>query len=266
MTNRGEQMTTVLSEGLKGRKGAALLVALLAGLLVALLTMMAATSHKAQAIPRVGPTAANGFPRWYQDADGTRLDLCLDGPPLCLAAAGDLVAPDGEAFYWDANADMANIGVGGAGRAGLVLAVEAAFGSANADSQITFGRVRVRVDNLRPNTTYKITYPYGVIRSTTDAGGELRAGRDIGCGAASAANPCDFARALNSPVFENFLRWDPRVNPQAPAGFLGNPNRPHEVIGSPTGNNFFLIEGPNVGGRGDDTRRTDLFAVQGKRS
>ena len=233
----------------------AVLAALATGLLLALLTMVTVLSSQAEAVPRVSAaTGPTGFPVWYQDADGTRLELCLDGPPLCLANEADLVPPDGEAFWWSAEAQMADIGVGGGGQALLVLAVEAAFDDAG--EPIAFGRIRVRADNLRPNTVYTATHPYGVIRARTDAGGELRVSRDVG-----ANTPNNFETALRSPVFDNFLRWNRNV----PAGHLGNPNVLHKVIGSPRGTNFFLLEGPDVGGRGDDNRRTELFAVQGKR-
>lgn len=77
--------------------------------LVALMVMMAFMTSTTfvtpahAALSRVGPVNPDtGFPAWFQDSNGLRLENCLDGPPNCLAAAGDLVAPDGEAFWWDA--------------------------------------------------------------------------------------------------------------------------------------------------------------------
>jgi hypothetical protein len=74
--------------------------------------------------PAMGPVdATTNFPTWYGDSNGQRLELCLDGPPNCFAAASDLVAPDGEAFYFDATANLNTNG----GKSLLVLATEAAF-------------------------------------------------------------------------------------------------------------------------------------------
>ena len=61
-----------------------------------------------------------------------------------------------------------------------------------------------------------------------------------------------------------FLKWDPAVAPLAPIGYLGDPNVPHRVVGSPTGNNIFRVAGPNIGGSGINTIQTNLFAVSGK--
>lgn len=249
----------------KKNQSAAPVAALLAGLLLALLTTSvaqvsdaeAAVDRRAMSIQR----GDKGFPIWYQDARGTRLGLCLAGPPLCLATRGGLRPPNGEAFWWNAEAQMARVGFNRAGQARLVLAVEAAYANAGANSQISFGRIRVRANNLRPGTVYGITHPYGRLRARTDARGELRVSSDVGC----AATPCRFGLALRSRVFQGFLRWDPRVGPKAPPNFLGNPTIPHKVVGSPRGTNFFRIQGPNVGGQGVDKKQTGLFSVQGRR-
>src|SRR4051794_5787397 len=69
------------------------------------------------ALSAVGPVnPATGFPDWFQDGSGLKLQPCLDGPPLCLAAKGDLTAPDGEAFWFQAEA---TVPVGAAGEARL---------------------------------------------------------------------------------------------------------------------------------------------------
>src|SRR5262249_27622306 len=59
-------------------------------------------------------------------------------------------------------------------------------------------------------------------------------------------------------------RWNPAVAPAAPAGFIGDPAIDHVIIGSPFGNNFFQISGPNVGGAGVNQVRTDVFSLTGK--
>lgn len=210
----------------------------------------------------------NGFPYWYQDDAGQRLQLCLDNNGLCLATAINPLQPaavsdtfinfPGEAFWWAAEAEIPR-GVGD--DALLVLAKEAAFTTEDAavGKQISFDRVRVRIDSLTPGATYTVTYPYGVLTFVADAEGEINETEDIGCGAA----PCDFRASLVGKI-SHWLRWDPAVAPLAPSGYLGDPNIPHRVVGSPTGNNIFKVVGPNVGGNGVNTIQTNLFSVQGK--
>jgi hypothetical protein len=241
---------------------------------------------------QVGPIDPRiGFPLWYQDEQGLRLALCLDTNGLCLAeipnpAAAPSVTDTnmnfpGEAFWWAAEAEI-NLPSGG--RARLVLAKEAAFNTEDATvgNQITFSRVRIRVDGLTPGATYTITHPYGVATLVADGdglaaltfdpdGGTIVAARggggdpegeidtteDIGIG------PSDFREALKGR-FSTYLRWDPAFAPAAPAGYIGDPNVDHRVIGSPFNTNFFRVAGPNVGGTGVNSIQTLLFSVQGK--
>src|SRR5207245_5045300 len=51
-----------------------------------------------------------------------------------------------------------------------------------------------------------------------------------------------------------------------PAGFIGGgfAGAAHPVVGSPTGNNIFRIDGPNVGGPGVNFVETNLFNVEGQ--
>ena len=249
-------------KGLLGGGGFAVrpLVAIVVGLLIALLATAILQTPKADAaVDRRAVSAAKGdqgFPVWYQDARGRRVQLCLDGTPNCAdAVPADLTPPEGEAFYWSADASIARAG---GVDARLVLAAEAAFADAGADSQITFGRIRVRVDNLKPNTRYTITQPYGVMNLRSNGTGVINVTRDVGC----IAIPCNFNLALKSPVFDGFLRQ----KAGAPPGYLGDPTVERAVTGSPTGNNFFRIEGPSAGGRGSgiDRVQTSRFAVMGK--
>lgn len=253
---------------------------------LAVLTMVAALASPAKAAAEaLGPiNPDHGFPVWYQDSNGLRLELCLDGPPRCLAGLPNpdqpaLVADDPalsnfpeEAFWWAAEA---SINRPNGGRMLLVLAREAAFGGADEavrdGDQVSFSRVRIRIDNLRPGARYTVTHPYGVNTFTAEDGG-VRGGvinftEDIGC--ALSPNPnapgCDFGDALFGRV-DPFLVWDPTAGAAAPTEFVGNPGVNHRVIGSPRGTNFFRIEGPDAGGRGSgiDRVQTNLFAVQGK--
>lgn len=174
--------------------------------------------------------------------------LCLDGPPNCLAGANELTPPDGEAFWWAAEAEMRD----GAKRLRLVLAAEAAFDENG--KPISFGRIRVVGRGLQPGATYTITHPYGAMNLTADGKGRIKnRDGDVGCAPAPNAK-CDFTEALDSRGFQNFLEWPTRPG----NGYIGNPAVDHVVTGSPTGNNFFQVTGPGV-----NVTETQ-FSVQGK--
>jgi Abnormal spindle-like microcephaly-assoc'd, ASPM-SPD-2-Hydin len=248
------------------------------------LALLALASGSAQAkLSAIGPVdAGNNFPTYYQDSNGLRLEPCLTGAPLCFAAASDLVAPAGEAFY---NNATANLTTRGNGKATLVLALEAAYAGSGTGQEITFARTRF-TDNggLVPGATYKVTDPYGSNSfvanaagavpknvGTTDIGG---LGPCLGPNAHAAGGACDFGVALSGRMGP-FLRWDPAVAPAAPAGYVGDAVTPHRIVGSPNGTNVFRIEGPNVNSATTDQcptvsgpiancMETNLFTIEGK--
>jgi hypothetical protein len=135
-----------------------------------------------KAVGPVDPRVA--YPLWYQDELGVKLQLCLDTvatnnmcvtqPPVAappFVTTANINFPD-EAFYWYADARI-NRSIGGNVR--LVLAKEAAFTTPlpSIGNQITFDRIRVRIDNLTPGATYTITHPFGVMTATADADGGI---------------------------------------------------------------------------------------------
>lgn len=217
----------------------------------------------------------NHFPTWFSDTNGTTLQLCLDGDGvtgLCLfdepVAGNEFSQATGfgpEAFWWSADAviDMPNDR-----GAVLVLALEAAYANEEPvdGEQFAFGRVRIRVDTPVAGT-YKVWHPYlnpdkGCQPEVFNAPAGLRAinvTRDVGGNA-------PFETMLQGEVGP-FLVWDPAVAPRAPAGYVGDPQVPHPVVGSPCGFNHFRIEAPegvNLDGRGNNFVQTNLFSVQGK--
>ncbi len=223
----------------------------------------------------VGPVSGDtGFPVWYQDANGLRLELCLNSEtsPLayCGFLPGDIPDPNSpltlpgnfpeEAFWMLGGAGLTtNAGTGG--DAVLTLALEAAFGggAAKVGDQVTFGRVRVVADDLIAGATYSVTHPYGQEVFSDVAGGKrgIVFTEDIGIGA-----PGDFSGALNSRVGP-FLSWSDFPNspdlPNLPNGqdaFVGDPALDRPIKGSPFGTNFFRIEGP----AGSFVGSTDLCA------
>lgn len=220
--------------------------------LAAVATAIGATALAAPAganLSALGPVdPATQLPAWFQDGTGLQLGLCLDGPPYCLTSAAELNAPDGEAFYWQAGAEVPL----GNGKAKLVLAQEA---TNPAGGRGAFMRVRVDIINAAPSTRYSVTHPYGSATIDTDANGIGRSVVDTGC----PVGPCpSFAGALSGAIGP-FLRWDPTVAPAAPAGHVGDPNVPHPVTGSPTGNNVFSVRAG-----GGAPQSTNQFTLAGK--
>lgn len=227
---------------------------------LAAIGMLVAAGPAQAALSVTGPIdPVTLFPAWYQDSNGTQLQLCL-ADPGCPAspALADFTAPDGEAFYQLASATMTD----GTHTATIDFNIEAAFLGDTPQDGITFGRLQLTLDGMQPNAEYTVTHPYGVTRWTSDANGALR-GRDRagareekGCG----NTPCDFDIALTTSMGP-FLEWDPAVAPAAPAGYIGDGTTPHAVIGSPTGDNFVRIEGPGLPAGGITS---NLFTVEGR--
>ncbi|WP_252502088.1 IPT/TIG domain protein [Sporosarcina sp. Marseille-Q4943] len=225
---------------------------------------------------KVGPiNQFDGFPVWYKDDNGLRLQLNVDPTdPFSGITFADLPDPTqpvsfpdnypDEAFYLQAEAEMTT---GTGERARLVLALEAAFVNEvpRVNEQIVFARVRVRVDGLQANAQYTVTHPYGVDTFIAEADprnptvGEINFTEDFG-----GMNGGDFDVVLNSRV-QPFLQWDPNVAPAAPAGYIGNPDVLHPIIGSPfvdqsgQPQNYFRIEGPGIGIGSPDRSTTPGF-------
>ena len=134
---------------------------------------------------QVAISLANGFPVWYRDVNGLKLELCLDPPSAvtpgstilvdpCMLALPFTGAPPSfpgnfgpEALYWTAtilgNYTSSN-GVNNA--ALLVLTHQAGFAiggllAPTADgNQAVFSRIRMRIA-LPVAGTYRVTHPFG---------------------------------------------------------------------------------------------------------
>lgn len=228
------------------------------------------------------------FAAWYQDTHGRALDLCLSkavssrvaGAPGAPAYMCSLLPNPGvfddtqpivfptnfpdEAFWFTGDAAIQDPGTGI--NLIYVSALEAAFGSGlpAAGDQISFARIRIRVD-VPVAGTYVITHPYGVEVVNVDAPGTraINMTRDIGIGAAGVYTGAlggdvgPFLRSVN--VDAPYTETNPDTG--ATETFVGDPNLFEPVTGSPFGTNYVRIEGPN----GIDLR-TDDFAVSGKLS
>ena len=231
------------------------------------------------ALQAAGPVSAdNGFPIWYEDTNGLRLDLCLDQNGFCLTAepnpAAPISFPDNfgpEAFWWMAEAPVANAGIDGL----LTLAMEAAFANENPvnGDQVAFARIRIRV-NVPVDGAYTVTHPFGTITfpNVTVAAG-INVTQDIG-NFLTPGPLGDFTVALgDDPAQAGTVNADGRsigpfltradgqvvVDPVTGNTYLSNPNAPTAVTGSPFGTNFFRVEGP-----GGIIAETSSFVLMGK--
>ncbi len=152
----------------------------------------------------VSVSLAHGFPLWYEDVTGLKLELCLDQRTEtaegsirpCLTAEPLQDAPisfprnfGGEAFYWSAIAVSAFASSEkGAPAAGgdllLVLAQEASFlNDIPLDgAQTVFARIRIRINVPTPGT-YRVTHPFGVrdyVVSEVSSDREIKQTQDLG--------------------------------------------------------------------------------------
>ena len=106
---------------------------------------------------KTGPRDDRGFPLYYTDDRGRSLRLCEDGTARCLGAVrGDLIAPEGEGFYWMATSTVRSR----RGPLEIEFALEAAFAGTR---PIVFDRIRIR-GHLRRAGVYILDHPYGRTR------------------------------------------------------------------------------------------------------
>jgi Fibronectin type III domain len=243
-------------------------------LLVALLTVPLALATSSNAatemtvtnpggLTEAGPVnPAFGFPSWYQDKTGLRLEACVDHlNPLCGIPVAEVPNPSapvsfpgnfpGEFFYQAVDAEIA---LRGGGTASLVLALEGAWlqEAVVPGDQTVFARIRVDVRDAVPGTTYRFRHPFGELTVDTDGDGRGRFVQDK----TPALDNFDTPLAGN---FGPFLRWRAGVLPNPPAGYVGDPDVPHQVTGSPINfNRFTAWQGTLQEGT------TDLFSISGK--
>jgi len=249
---------------------------------LALAAAMTVTGPAQAVLDSFGPVdvpspPGHGYPAWYTATDGMSLELCLDldavnaaNPlnPLCLLAPDELATPGApvsfpdnfwpESFYTRVDSDLpiatftdpvSGLPVGGSTL--LVMALEAAFSSATGNASlgenIVFARIRVRIDNPIAGANFKVTHPYGVVTFTNVPQGARAVNftDDIGI-PVPPPPPTDFSGALLGPIGP-FLRWtapDFPVLDQNGNAYIGDPAVAHTVTGSPSGVNFYRIEGP----------------------
>lgn len=268
------------------RRATALLVALLSAVSVLVVVPLAA---EAVTPPAVSATRDQyGFPDWYQDSQGTRIEPCLDVSDTlhCVVLASNFFNPlqptsfpnnfPDEFFYNVTDSDkIATPGCPGAasplaanpGTAFVRNALEGAFlnGAPAAGEQMVFGRIRIVVKGgLCPGQSYTFTHPYGTTTLTADTDGGIKpaAGTvDVGCVLFSPPATCNFNAATNSQMLvQGYLRWDPAVLPLADPGYLaGDVAVLHPITGG-TNNNFTIVDDSTS----QQVATTNLFTVSGR--
>src|SRR3954470_23543005 len=237
-------------------------------------TVVTPSTPRNGSLVQVGPIADNGFPTWYRDSNGIRLEACqtLDDPN-CAAlpdAVPNPIAPisfpdnfPDEFFYQLASASLT---AGTAGTVDVGMDLEGAFGAGapKDGDQVVFGRVRIRAKTAA-NGEYRITHPYGVDELTATGGTGINSTEDVGL------SPGAFGGALTSRIGP-FLTWDtftpgdttPGGPGEPPAGYVGVPGTPHAIKGSPYGTNFVKVERKAADGTWQLLGQTNLIDVQGR--
>ncbi len=233
-----------------------------------------------------GPLNGFGYPTYYTDANGISVSqqtdfnnpLLITAPEVLLDRTTPLDVRSGnfydESFYFLADSIMTPGGRAGR-KALLVMAVEGMFvgplGEVIEGDQGVMARLRVRVDlRNRPENVgiYTVFTPYeNFIVQVTQADlvkNHARAAINFTFDSIFVMGPGErFTTPLDpnrANIGPTLLQWDTG----APVGYLGDPGVEHTVTGSPIGQNFFRVEGPNVGGPGIDFIQTDLFLVSGQ--
>jgi hypothetical protein len=244
---------------------------------LALLLLVGVTQQSHAALNAVGANDPNNhFPTFYQDGSGVSLQDCLSGAldvlnlPMCILTVTPPVIPFGnfpdESFFFLADATVPTA----AGDVRYRAALEAAFANGGVvdGDQITFARIRVRVDVPAPGGNYRVIHPYGVLEFPNVAPGinAINFTEDIGV----SGPPPAFGGALGGaigPFLQSAATPGGAALPPiviGPDSFIGDPNALTKVTGSPFFTNFVRVEGPNVGGLGVNSVEVSDFAISGQ--
>src|SRR3954453_24047966 len=212
------------------------------------LAALAAPAPASAALTPSGPVdPANKAPAFYQDGNGLQLAVCHPGTVNCGPAV------PGADFYYMATSTFTTPS---GGVASLILSVTVPPNASG--NPAVFNRVRIPLNSF-PAGTYSITHPYGTDVVSVPAGRRGSTTIDIGC-AVTAVGPCDFAAELRRR-FGPLVTPAPGATPAPPAGFIGDAVVEVPVVGSPTGNNLFRIDGPGLPAGGG---QSNPFALMGK--
>ncbi|MGE0878947.1 MAG: choice-of-anchor D domain-containing protein [Acidimicrobiia bacterium] len=222
---------------------------------------------------------AAGFPTYYGDDNGVRLEPCVAATdPNCIVLADPTFDPAQpqvfptnfpmEFFYNIADSNLLSFNSAcGAATVTLRMALEGTFTSAAPQSgaQTTFARWRVIAKGLCANTTYLFDSPWGTVSLTTNGAGDIPANQGVINFGPVGTDP----RLVGGPLATGFLRWDPNAGAPAPAGYLGDGRTFQPIVGSryiPAGEttpiNYLKVR--NADGSNIPGARMDDFMVSGK--
>jgi len=263
----------------------------IASFLPLLLFLTGLSGNASAALQAVGPIdPVTTIPSWYQDTKNLALMPCLDQNGFCLlpppfdpaippvstiATTGPINDANfpGEGFYYSADAIMP-IEAGELAR--LTFVLEFAFlGGVIPDAGTTFLRTDLqKMQNLTPNSTYRVTHPYGSFEFTTDGAGNTTGGGGVavrledGFGVAANYMP-PLMQAAATTNIGPFLTPASGILPTAVVGgvthtYIGDAITPVQVTGSPTGNNFYRIDRLTPAGGVAATWQTNLFTLAGR--
>lgn len=209
--------------------------------------------------------------------------MCNLLPEPGFVPASPIVFPTNfpsEVFWWAGDALISPTDPGNTTGidAGLILGLEGAFGAGpvTPGDQVSFARIRIRVDvPAGKGGTYRIIHPFGtsIFNNVGTGVNAINFTEDIGIGAAG-----DFRGALGGKIGP-FLVWTPdqalisaglqRADGVLTIGatpelYVGDPNLPHTVTGSPFGTNFFRIERLDASGNVVESVQQNSFSLTGK--
>jgi hypothetical protein len=262
---------------MKGKPRGLLLLAVIALLVVA--AAVPAYAQLTAVSPGVDPDT--GYPSWYEDNNGTRLQLCLTadeclgGNNLIDEATGEpILDNDGqpcdpnkpdvatgclpeEAFYAVARAETSLNNTNGRARIRWRAVLEGAFANEAVQDgdQIVFTRVQVTGSKIPLNvypagTNLTFRTPYGELSAQVTNKGTVNRAR-------TESDPGDVANGFRPPVTEtqtgfgpSFLTWNTfgTTSPDAPPdGFIGDPLELHAIKGGDNNvNSFQVFRGGNA--------------------
>ncbi len=151
--------------------------------------VVSAPTPRAGSLVQVGPIVDTGYPTWYRDSNGIRLEGCwtLDDP-LCPALPDTVPDPDASASYPDNfpvehfyQLAAASVSAGQAGTVDIGMDLEGAWANevVRDGDQMVFGRIRIRAKDAA-NGEYRITHPYGVDEFVATGGTGINMTEDVG--------------------------------------------------------------------------------------
>jgi hypothetical protein len=248
-------------------------------LVLAVFLLVGVTQQSHAVLNAVGPNDPNNhYPTFYQDGAAISLQACLSGAeilpgiPMCLLTVTPPVIPFGnfpdEFFYFLADTSVPTAFVP-AGSVRYRAALEGAFANAVVDTgQITFARIRVRVDVPAPGGNYRVIHPYGVLEFPNVSPGvnAINFTDDVGVGGPPPVFTGALAGAIGPFLNQSATPGGAALPPIDVNGelFIGNPNALTKVTGSPFFTNFVRVEGPNVGGPGINSVEVSDFNLSGQ--